>query len=45
VQAPVEGRLPTLLADPPPLQPVSVEGIKGINIAAGIGVLTLRAAK
>jgi hypothetical protein len=27
------------------LQPVSVEGIKGINIAAGIGVLTLHAGK
>jgi hypothetical protein len=25
------------------LQPLSVEGIKGINIAAGIGILTLRA--
>jgi hypothetical protein len=27
------------------LQPLSVEGIEGINIAAGIGVLTLSAAK
>ena len=25
------------------LQPLSVEGIKGINLAAGIGILTLRA--
>ena len=27
------------------LQPVSVEGIEGINIAGGIGVLTLNAKK
>jgi len=25
------------------LQPLSVEGIKGINLAAGIGILSLRA--
>jgi hypothetical protein len=27
------------------LQPISIEGITGLNVAAGIGVLTLRASK
>jgi uncharacterized protein DUF992 len=27
------------------LQPVSIEGVTGLNVAAGIGVLTLRASK